>query len=131
MAATKTVSQLPPFRKRDSVPEVLLPRHGVLTLFGFGIKVRVEKGHLLLHDGIGPERREARLPRVGHGLRRLVIIGSEGFISLAALRWLADQEAALVLLERDGHVLASAGPAPGLDDARLRRAQALALRTGV
>jgi CRISPR-associated endonuclease Cas1 len=34
------------------------------------------------------------------------------------------------MLERDGSVLASTGPAPGLDDARLRRAQALALRSG-
>ncbi len=46
----------------------------------------------------------------GHGLRRLVVIGSDGFISLAALRWLADQNAAFVMLERDGHVLATTGP---------------------
>jgi CRISPR/Cas system-associated endonuclease Cas1 len=58
------------------------------------------------------------------------VIGADGFVSLAALRWPADQDAAFVMIERDGSVLASTGPAPGLDDARLRRAQALALRSG-
>jgi hypothetical protein len=28
------------------------------------------------------------LPRVRHGLRRLVVIGADGMVSLAALRWL-------------------------------------------
>src|SRR5258708_4352491 len=124
MAATKTVSQPAQFRKpaetvttsqpADDAPERLVPRHGVVTLFGYGISVRVERGHLVLQDGIGIARREARFPRVGHGLKRLVLIGADGMISLAAVRWLADQDAALVMLERDGSVLASTGPAPGL-----------------
>jgi len=67
---------------------------------------------------------------VGHGLRRLVVIGSDGFVSLAALRWLADQDAAFVMLNRDGAVLLATGPV-GPRDARLRRAQALAHQTGV
>lgn len=50
-------------------------------------------------------------PRVGHGLRRLVLVGNDGWVSLAALRWLADQDAAFVMLERDGAVLAN--PAVG------------------
>src|SRR5690349_21176444 len=131
MAATPNLTQRPEFRKSAVNFERLAARHGVVTLFGYGIKVRVDRGHLILEDGIGPARREARFPRVGHGLKRLVVIGTDGFVSLAALRWLAaDQGAAFVMLERDGSVLASTGPAPGLDDARLRRAQALALRSG-
>ncbi len=50
--------------------------------------------------------------------------------SLAALRWLADQDAAFVMLERDGSVLATTGPVRP-SDARLRRAQALAMQSGV
>src|SRR5271166_6852271 len=108
----------------------ITPRHGVITLFGFGTSVLVERGHLVLEDGIGPERYSARFPRVGHGLKRLVAIGSDGIVSLAALRWLADQKAAFVMLERDGKVLATTGPvAPS--DARLRRAQALAHKSGI
>jgi CRISPR-associated endonuclease Cas1 len=123
MAASKTVLQLSP--SHNSV----VPRHGVVTLFGYSIQVRVDRGHLLLDDGIGADRRHFRLPRVGHGLRRLVVIGSDGFVSLAALRWLADQKASFVLLERDGQVLTTTGPVRS-SDARLRRAQALAHTSG-
>ena len=77
-----------------------------------------------MEDGIG-ERKKARFPRVGHGIRRLVVIGSDGVVSLAALRWLADQDAAFVMLDRDGSVLATTGPVRS-SDARIRRAQALA-----
>src|SRR5207253_1347705 len=107
-----------------------VPRHGVVTLFGYGIQVRVDRGHLLVEDGIGADRRQTRFPRVGHGLKRLVVIGADGMISLGALRWLADQDAAFVMLERDGSVLATTGPVRP-SDAKLRRAQSLALQTGV
>jgi CRISPR-associated endonuclease Cas1 len=111
-------------QSHSSSIELILPRHGVVTLFGYGIQVRVDRGHLLLEDGLGPNRRSARFPRVGHGLRRLVVIGSDGVVSLAAIRWLSDQKASFVMLERDGSVLATTGPVRS-SDARLRRAQAL------
>src|SRR6266567_8030451 len=122
MAATLTVSQFP---QSDNS---LSPRHGVITLFGYGIQVRIDRGHLLIDDGIGAERRRFRFPRVGHGLKRLVVIGSDGMISFAALRWLADQDAAFVMLDRDGSVLATTGPVRP-SDAKLRRAQALAAQS--
>jgi CRISPR-associated endonuclease Cas1 len=104
-------------------------KSGVLVLNGYGIRVQVNAGHLLAHDGIADERRTIRLPRVNHGLKRLVMIGSDGFVTLEALRWLADQGAAFVMLDRRGKVLAITGPvAPS--DAKLRRAQALALGNG-
>jgi CRISPR-associated endonuclease Cas1 len=106
------------------------PRSGVVTLHGYGVAVRVEKGHLILEDGIGTDRRRTRLARVGHGLKRLAVIGSDGVVSLAALRWLADQDASFVMLERDGNVLATTSPVRP-SDIRLRRAQALAHHTGV
>src|SRR5579859_962296 len=102
------------------------PRQGVITLFGYGTSVRVERGHLIVQDGIGTDRRHARFPPVGHGLRRLVVIGSDGLVSLAALRWLADQDASFVMLDRDGSVLATTGPVRP-SDAKLRRAQSLAM----
>ena len=46
-------------------------------------------------------------------------------VSLAALRWLADQDASFVMLDRDGSVLITTGPVRS-SDAKLRRAQALA-----
>src|SRR6202162_4080835 len=124
MVATQTVHNLA--QTRNS----LAPRHGVVTLFGCGIAAYVDRGYLIMKDGIGGNRTQTRLPRVGHGLRRLVVIGADGYVSLAALRWLADQDAAFVMLERDGSVLATTGPVRS-SDARLRRAQALAFQSGV
>ncbi len=123
MAAAKNVHQLPPSHNSQ------VPRHGVLVLSGYGIRIQVSAGHLLLHDGIADERRTIRLPRVNHGLKRLVMIGSDGFITLEALRWLADQDAAFLMLQSDGHVLCTTGPVRP-SDARLRRAQALAEDSG-
>ncbi len=60
---------------------------------------------------------------------RLVVIGSDGSVSLAAIRWLADQGVGFSMLDRDGTVLATTGPVRP-SDARLRRAQALAYQTG-
>jgi CRISPR-associated endonuclease Cas1 len=102
---------------------------GVRVLTGYGIQVRVDRGHLLVEDGIGANRSLMRLPRVGHGLKRLVVVGSDGVVSLGALRWLADQDAAFTMLDRDGSVLATTGPVRP-SDARLRRAQALAIQSG-
>jgi hypothetical protein len=112
MAVTETVTQRSALRNSETkeekqsepttTPDPIIPQHGVVTLYGYGINVRVNRGHLILEDGIGPARREGRFPRVGHGLERLIVIGSDGMVSLAALRWLADQNAAFVMLERDG-----------------------------
>ena len=105
------------------------PRQGVVTLFGYGTSVRVDRGHLVLEDGIANNRRQGRFPRVGHGLRRVVVIGADGMVSLAALRWLADQDASFVMLDRDGSVLATTGPVRSWDS-KLRRSQSLSISNG-
>jgi CRISPR-associated endonuclease Cas1 len=142
MAATATVAQQ--LRSRNSLEanatlennsqlkefSIWKPSHGVITLSGYGIGVRVDRGHLALEDGIGADRRNRRLPRVGHGLKRVVVIGSDGVVSLSALRWLADQKASFIMLDRDGSVLMTTGPVHS-SEAKLRRAQALALQNGV
>jgi CRISPR-associated endonuclease Cas1 len=126
MAATQNVPQLP--QLCNFVP--IRPEHGVVTLFGYNSSASVDRGHLVLNDGIGMNRRQGRFPRVGHGLKRLVVIGSTGMVTFEALRWLSDQDAAFVMLDRDGSVLAVSGPV-GPSDARLRRAQSLAHHSGV
>jgi len=117
-----TASQkLPQFTVSRKPP---IDRSGVLTLSGFGIKVWVQAGHLQIEDGVGMERRKIILARVNHGLKRLVCIGSDGFVSLPALRWLADQDVAFTMLERSGKILLVTGPVRS-SDSKLRRAQAL------
>jgi CRISPR-associated endonuclease Cas1 len=97
----------------------------VCVVDGYGSRVSVERGHLRVEDGIRDRRREVSFSRATHGLRRLVVLGSTGSISLEALRWLADLEIGFVHLARDGRLLA-ASAGMGLDDPRLRRAQAAA-----
>jgi CRISPR-associated endonuclease Cas1 len=109
--------------------ETMKPTRGVACLCGFGIKVFVDKGHLVLEDGIGTSRRHGRYAKVGHNLRRVVVVGADGFVSLGALRWLADRNASFIMLDRVGEVLATTGPVRS-SDARLRRAQALAHQSG-
>src|SRR5215472_2373673 len=125
MAATLTVPQLPRSDK------LLLPRLGVVTLFGYGTSVRVERGHLILEDRIGPDRRYGQFSRVGHGLKRLVLIGSDGLITIAVIYWMARQNVSLAIMERDGSVLATTDqsarfhlPATGLTQARRSLAKA-------
>jgi CRISPR-associated endonuclease Cas1 len=100
----------------------------VLVLDGFGVHVGVERGHLVTEDGIADDRRRLRLHKATAGLWRLVILGTGGTVTLAALRWLNDARAALVVIAPDGTVIHATGPSR-LDHARLRRAQALAAGT--
>jgi len=123
MAASGTLPQEGLSRKSP------FSKRGILTLTGFGIKIRMQSGHLEIEDGIGPERRTIRLARIGHGLKRLVCISEDGFATLGALKWLADVGASLVMLNRTGKVLFVTGPTASID-VRLRRAQALANSSG-
>src|SRR5689334_20796108 len=65
-------------------------RTGVHVVSGYGIRIAVERGQLIVSDGIGSKRREARYSRATCGIKRLVVLGHSGTISFEALRWLAD-----------------------------------------
>jgi CRISPR-associated endonuclease Cas1 len=109
-------------------PDDLTPPRGVLILSGYGLDVRVWRGRLRVADGIGRDRREALVHRATGRLRRLVVLGHTGAVSLEAVRWLADIGAGYLQLDADGRVLAAFGP-QGTDRPGLRRAQARALDT--
>ena len=126
MAATQTVPQTVQSRNSDQITAM----SGVVTLYGYNSSASVDRGHLVLHDGVGMNRRQGRFPRVRHGLKRLVVIGSTGMVTFEALRWLSVQDVGFLMLDRDGSVLAVSGPV-GPSDARLRRAQSLAHHSGV
>lgn len=105
--------------------EDLTPRKGVLVVSGFGVKIFVERGALIVEAGVGSRRRKGQFYRANSGIDRLVIIGHSGSITLEALRWLNDVGASIVQLDTDGNViLTSTGRE--LNDSRLRRAQAMA-----
>lgn len=121
MAASHTLSH------RFVIPQI--SKLGVLTLYGYGIRITMQAGHLQIEDGIAEDRYKFRLPRVNHRLKRLVCIGDDGFITLAALRWLSEVGASFVMLDRIGKVRVITGPTSP-SETRLRRAQALALGNG-
>ncbi len=66
---------------------------------------------------------------MNHRLKRLICIGDDGFITLAALRWLSEVGASFVMLDRIGKVRVITGPTSP-SESRLRRAQAIALSNG-
>src|SRR5580658_2927173 len=110
-------------QKTTTQPGAVPIRSGIVTLSGYGIKVTVDRKHLAVSDGIGRERREGRFAKATSRIKRLIVMAQTGFVTIESLRWLSDAKAAFIHLDHDGSILtASIG---GLDDARLRRAQAL------
>ena len=93
---------------------------------GHGIKIRVERRHLIVEDGFGRSRRERRFHKATSGLKRVVIVGTTGYVSLEAVRWLADAKIPLIQIDPEGRLLTASQPM-GSDRAALRRAQAWAL----
>ena len=79
--------------------------------------------------GNRPDRHKICLSRVNRSLKRVILVGSEGFATFDAIRWIGDIGASLIFLDGRGKLLFASTPtAPS--DVRLRRAQCLALGNG-
>lgn len=109
--------------------QVSAPRDSIVVAHGYGIKIYVHRGHLVIEDGVGRQRQTRRLNRATSKLKRLVVIGHTGFITLDATRWIRDVGAAFVQIDSDGKLVAISANKGGLDSWR-RRAQVLADTTG-
>lgn len=103
--------------------------NGVLALTGYGLRIAIERGHLIVEDGVGSTRRRQRFPRVGNGIRRVIALGHSGTVSLEALRWMHELNIAFVQIGPDGELIASGAP-NAIRDTRLRRGQAIAMHSG-
>lgn len=97
----------------------------VLVADGYGVQLRVQRGRLVIQDGLGAKRRTRELARIERHIRRIVVLADTGVVTLEAVRWCADVGISVVQVDRDSRLLLLAGAA-GTDDARLRRAQAAA-----
>ncbi len=104
-------------------PSAVPIRNGIIMLGGYGIRVSIDRRHLLLADGVGRQRREGRFAKAPSRIKRLLVMAETGFVSFEALRWLRDIKAAFIHLDHDASIVTASVAA--LDDARLRRAQAL------
>lgn len=109
-------------------PDEAKAANGVVVAGGYGLKVRAWRGRLQVDDGFGANRRSRLFHRATSGLKRLVVLGHTGYVSLEAFRWLVHIKAAYLQIDADGRVLATFGP-PGTDRPGLRRAQAIASQT--
>src|ERR1019366_6279728 len=98
---------------------------GVCIADGMGLRLSVERGALVVTDGIGDHCRTRRFDNATHRLSRLVVMGTTGTFSIDALHWCSRLEIGVVVLAHDGTVQLASTPRL-TDDARLRRTQALA-----
>jgi CRISPR-associated endonuclease Cas1 len=99
---------------------------GICVADGFGVRVGVERGALVVEDGMGEQRRSRNYQRATHGLRRLVVLNAYGgSVSWDALRWCKSLGIGVLVLGADGSPSLASTPRV-TDDARLRRMQALA-----
>jgi CRISPR-associated endonuclease Cas1 len=99
--------------------------HGVVAVGGYGVRISVERGHLVIEDGLAQQRRVLRFARVAPDVQRIVVHGHAGTVTLDALRWMSDTGIAFVQLDSDGQLIAT-NVTRALDDVRVRRGQALA-----
>ena len=104
-------------------PSAVPIRNGIIMLSGYGIKVAVDRRHLTVSDGVGRQRRAGRFAKATSRVKRLIVMAQTGFVTLEALRWLHNAKAAFIQWDHDATILTAS--IQGLDDARLRRTQAL------
>ncbi len=98
----------------------------VVVVDGCGARVAMRHGHLVIDDGVGRHRRTRRYNRATGDLRRIVILAKDGYVTLDALSWCRSMKAAVIVLDPFDAALLLASAADGLDDPRVRRAQAIA-----
>ncbi|HLN06463.1 MAG TPA: CRISPR-associated endonuclease Cas1 [Acidimicrobiales bacterium] len=94
----------------------------VAVVLGHGARVDVFSGHLRARDGEGWYRRERSWNRATARLSRLIIGAGSGAITLGAIRWCAEADVSVLIVDDDAKVLLA--PAAGACDPRLLRLQA-------
>lgn len=105
-------------------------RGPICVAHGYGLKIYVHRGHLIVEDGIFDERSIRRYNRATSRLKRLFVIGHTGFITLEAMRWIRDVGATFAQIDNDGTIVALSAAARH-HESKLRRAQALAAETDI
>jgi CRISPR-associated endonuclease Cas1 len=115
-----TAQMIPPaFNMREPTD----PR--VWIVEGYGIKIVVRSGHLTVTDGRpGEPIRLRRIPRADRSLRRIVVIGQGGYVSLEALRFCQDHRIAVITLDPYGELVSVSQDSSNVGGTTIR-AQAL------
>jgi hypothetical protein len=105
-----------------------------LILTGHGVQLRVERGALVARDGFThyPQRRQDfRLyPGIHQLPARIVLLDSNGYLSLEVIQWLSQNHIPLVILNWQGEVLTAIGGDGQPTNQTIRQAQITALSDG-
>ena len=122
--------------KTDSIPiidssglyESPKIQNGLLVLHGFNAGLSIWNRQLICKHGTADQSGELVLAKAeaANQLRHIVVMGGNGFFTTEALRWLADAEISLTMIENDGRILMSQGKS-NFPFATLSRRQALAI----
>jgi CRISPR-associated protein Cas1 len=100
----------------------------ILAVTGHGSSVRVEKGQLIIRQGVthsvehGAVRETLRLSRGLHHISCIVMLGRHGGLTLDALQWCQDQGIGVLVIDRQGELTSVVTPPAGAKIS-LRRAQ--------
>lgn len=104
-----------------------------LVLNGHGVRLRIYQGALVVQNGFThypQERQELRLfPGDQRLPSRIIVLDSDGSISLDVIKWLSKQHVPLVLLDWQGEIISVLGDGTAYDPA-LREAQIAASTNG-
>lgn len=82
----------------------------VIIAHGYGIRVGIWNGQLEVSDGIGKHRRTRKLPKADRTIKRLVITATEGYVTLAALRWCRAHDLSVHMIDAAGDLVATHVP---------------------
>lgn len=88
---------------------------------GFGLAIQVRYGHLVIRDGIGSHRRERRYAKADRTLQRVIILSTDGYVSLESLAWCAEHNITMAMVSPDAELLAHHVTSESNDPKLLRR----------
>lgn len=96
---------------------------------GYDIAIRVKNGQLLIKDGISSRTSERRYPKSDRTLRRIVVTGQTGYVTLEALRWCAEHDISVATLDLNGDLISHYAPDTTIHNPDIVRYQATATGT--
>src|ERR1035437_5023155 len=83
---------------------------GICVADGMALRLSVERGGLVVTDGIGDHCRTRRFDKATHRLSRLVVMGTTGTFSIDALHWCSRLGIGVIVLAHDGTVQLASTP---------------------
>ena len=119
------------FQKLNPVPQYKAKRrhsvHKPLILSGHGVRLKVDRGTLLIQSGFThyPQKREEHrfFPQDRQLPSRIVVLDGDGAITFDALEWLSTQNVPLVQINWRGEVVSIGGNMGYAADAELAQTQ--------